>query len=172
MEKVKVKVVNKSKGKLPKYETAKSAGMDVRAALSYMDVNSFGDTMVYGGFAKDAKDPKDRKVIIRAGGRALIPTGLFVEIPDGHELQVRPRSGLAIKKGITVLNSPGTIDSDYRGEVGVILINHSTDTFIVEDGDRIAQLVLKKVEQIDWSLTDKLGTTKRGEGGFNSTGTK
>ena len=140
-----VAVVNKSDNALPEYETPGSAGLDVRCTHAF------------------AIDP---------GGRALVPTGLFVEIPKGYEIQVRPRSGLALKHGITVLNTPGTIDADYRGEVGVILINHGPRSVEFEKGDRIAQLVLCKVEHIEWFLTDGLTGTKRGEKGFGSTGGK
>jgi dUTP pyrophosphatase len=142
-----VKVINRSTNELPKYETLLSAGMDVRANLS---------------------TPIELKPL----ERKLIPTGLFLEIQPGFECQVRPRSGLAFKKGITVLNSPGTIDADYRGEVGVILINLSNETFTVEHGERIAQLVFAKVEQIKFQQVSILTETERGEGGFGSTGVK
>jgi dUTP pyrophosphatase len=142
-----VKVINRSTNELPKYETLLSAGMDVRANLS---------------------TPIELKPL----ERKLIPTGLFLEIQPGFECQVRPRSGLAFKKGITVLNSPGTIDADYRGEVGVILINLSNETFTVEHGERIAQLVFAKVEQIKFQQVSILTETQRGEGGFGSTGVK
>jgi len=142
-----VKVINQSKHPLPNYETQASAGMDVRANLT-------------------------EPIILKPLERALVKTGLFIEIPVGFECQVRPRSGLALKKGITVLNSPGTIDADYRGEVGVILINLSAEEFIVEDGERIAQLVFAKVEQAKWEQTALLTETERGVGGFGSTGVK
>tara|TARA_B100000508_G_scaffold141097_1_gene147004 strand:+ start:96352 stop:96786 length:435 start_codon:yes stop_codon:yes gene_type:complete len=142
-----VKIINKSSNDLPKYETTASAGLDVRASLS-------------------------EPYTLQPMERTLVKTGLFLEIPEGYEAQVRPRSGLAIKKGITVLNSPGTIDADYRGEVGVILVNLSQDPFVIEDGDRIAQLVFAQVEQAKWISTDKLSDTSRGEGGFGSTGKK
>ena len=142
-----VKVINRSSNELPKYETLLSAGMDVRANLTI---------------------PIELKPL----ERKLIPTGLFLEIQPGFECQVRPRSGLAFKKGITVLNSPGTIDADYRGEVGVILINLSNETFTVEHGERIAQLVFAKVEQIKFQQVSILTETQRGEGGFGSTGVK
>ena len=142
-----VKVVNKGKNALPQYATISSAGMDVRASL-------------------------DAPVVLNPLQRAMIPTGLYLEIPVGYEVQVRPRSGLAAKKGITVLNTPGTIDADYRGEVNVILVNLSDQPFTVEPGERIAQLVLAKHEKIDWEEVDELGVTDRGEGGFGSTGTK
>jgi len=142
-----VKVINTSKHDLPKYETTASAGVDVRANL-------------------------DTPIKLKAFERVLIKTGLFLEIPAGFEAQVRPRSGLALKKGITVLNAPGTIDADYRGEVGVILINLSQEDFVIEDGERIAQLVFAKFEQAQWKETESLSDTDRGEGGFGSTGVK
>jgi dUTP pyrophosphatase len=144
---MKVKVLNHSKNDLPKYETLLSAGMDIRANLS----------------ESICLNPLERK---------LIPTGIFLEIPAGFECQVRPRSGLAFKNGITVLNSPGTIDADYRGEVGVILINLSNEAFVIENGERIAQLVFSKVEQIEFELVGALSETDRGTGGFGSTGVK
>ncbi len=144
---MKVKVINQSKHPLPNYETEASAGMDVRANII-------------------------EPIILKSLERALIKTGLFLELPVGFECQVRPRSGLALKKGITVLNSPGTIDADYRGEVGVILINLSSEEFIIEDGERIAQLVFAKVEQAKWEQTVLLTETERGAGGFGSTGVK
>lgn len=143
-----VKVYNSSNNPLPAYETLGAAGMDVRAAI-------------------------DNRVEILAGCRAVIPTGLYVEIPHGYEIQVRPRSGLALKKGITVLNTPGTIDSDYRNQIGVILINTSNEEFYVEPGDRIAQIVLHQVPQINWVPVDSqeaLSSTDRGLNGFGSTG--
>ena len=141
-----VKVVNKGSNALPQYATMASAGMDVRASL-------------------------ESPVVLAPLQRAMIPTGLFLEIPVGYEVQVRPRSGLAAKKGITVLNTPGTIDADYRGEVNVILVNLSDQPFTVEPGERIAQFVLAKHEKRDWEEVDELGATERGEGGFGSTGT-
>jgi dUTP pyrophosphatase len=143
---MKVKIINQSKHALPTYETSASAGLDVRA-------NS------------------DQPILIHPFERALVKTGLFLEIPLGYECQVRPRSGLALKKGITVLNSPGTIDADYRGEVGVILINLSQETVVIESGERIAQLIFAKVEQAEWNEVETLSETERGEGGFGSTGT-
>ncbi len=140
-----VKVVNKSKHQLPKYETEHAAGMDIRANL-------------------------EESVELKPLERVLIKTGLFFEIPIGYEAQVRPRSGLAFKKGITVLNSPGTIDADYRGEVGVILINLSNENFIIEDGERIAQVVFAKHEKISWENVEILNNTDRGTGGFGHTG--
>ncbi len=142
-----VAVINTSQNNLPAYETLSSAGMDVRAALN-------------------------EAVTLQPLERKLIPTGLFLEIPHGYEVQVRPRSGLAYKNGVTVLNAPGTIDADYRGEVGVLLVNLSNEPFTIASGDRIAQLVVAKVEQIEWKPTDQLSETERGEGGFGSTGKK
>lgn len=127
----------------PKYETPQSAGADLRSRID---------------------------IFVPANGRVLVPTGLFIALPDGYEAQVRPRSGLALKKGITVLNTPGTIDADYRGEIGVILFNTTNEDFEVKAGDRIAQLVLNKVEQIKWIEVDELDATKRGDGGFGHTG--
>jgi dUTP pyrophosphatase len=144
---MKVKVINKSKHALPAYETSASAGVDLRANL-------------------------DESVVLKPFERMLVKTGLFLEIPEGFEGQVRPRSGLALKKGLTVLNSPGTIDADYRGEVGVILINLSQEDFTIEDGERIAQVVFAQVEQAAWINVETLTETERGEGGFGSTGVK
>ncbi|MDP1556707.1 MAG: dUTP diphosphatase [Hyphomonas sp.] len=132
---------------LPAYETSGSAGMDVRAAV-----------------------PENAPVILAPGARALVPTGLSVAIPEGYEIQVRPRSGLAAKHGLTCLNTPGTIDSDYRGEIKVILINLGADAFTIKRGERIAQLVLAPVTRLAWSEVEELGTTERGAGGFGSTG--
>jgi dUTP pyrophosphatase len=142
-----VKIINKSQHPLPHYETIYSAGMDLRANL-------------------------EESITIPPLGRTLVKTGLFIELPIGYEAQVRPRSGLAFKKGITVLNSPGTIDADYRGEIGVILVNLSNDFFDIENGERIAQLVIAKHERIDWQICEQLSDTDRGEGGFGSTGVK
>ena len=144
---MKVKVINRSKHELPAYETMASAGMDVRANI-------------------------DHPLELRPMERVLVKTGLFLEIPVGFECQVRPRSGLAIKKGISVLNAPGTIDADYRGEVGVILVNLSNEKYVINDGDRVAQLVFAKFERADWIETDQLTETTRGAGGFGSTGKK
>ncbi len=144
---MKVKVINRSSNPLPEYATDLAAGLDVRA---------------------DNPEP----VLIKPLGRALIPTGLFLEIPAGFEVQVRPRSGLAAKKGITVLNAPGTIDADYRGEVCVILVNLSDTDFVVERGERVAQLVLARHERLEWEPAQELAGSGRGEGGFGSTGTK
>ncbi len=140
-----VKVINKSNRDLPKYESLNAAGLDIRANIQ-------------------------EEILINPGEIKLIPTGIFMEIPSGYECQVRPRSGLALKKGITVLNTPGTIDADYRGEVGVILINHSKNSTTISNGDRIAQLVFNKFEQIVWENESELSSTKRGDGGFGSTG--
>jgi dUTP pyrophosphatase len=144
---MKVAIINKSNNALPSYETAASAGLDIRAFI-------------------------EEKLTLIPGERKLIKTGLFLEIPEGYEAQVRPRSGLALKNGITVLNSPGTIDADYRGEIGVILINHSSENFEINSGDRIAQLIFAKVEQAVWFETESLNETERGLGGFGSTGKK
>ncbi|MBE14610.1 MAG: dUTP diphosphatase [Dokdonia sp.] len=144
---MKVKVINTSNHDLPHYETEASAGMDLRAQL-------------------------EAPVTLTPLERAIIPTGLFIELPVGVEAQVRPRSGLAAKKGITVLNAPGTIDADYRGEIGVILVNLSDTAFTVENGERIAQLVIAKHERAQWDAVDSLTTTVRGKGGFGSTGVK
>ncbi len=144
---MKIKLINTSGHADPAYETDASAGMDLRASL-------------------------DLPVKLEPLQRAIVKTGLFIELPKGFEAQVRPRSGLAAKKGITVLNAPGTIDADYRGEIGVILVNLSNEDYIVEDGERIAQLVIAKHERADWELTEELTETERGSGGFGSTGTK
>ena len=140
-----IKIINKSKHQLPHYETNSSAGMDLRANIEV-------------------------PITIKPMDRCLVKTGLFMALPQGYEAQVRPRSGLALKKGITVLNAPGTIDADYRGEVGVILINLSNENFTINDGDRIAQMVIAKYEQATFQLVDVLDDTKRGKGGFGSTG--
>lgn len=162
-----VKVINKSRNELPKYQTAGAAGMDVRAELA----NIAEDPGRLIGH-KCAYDEVGNYVMIWPHGRALIPTELYFEVPEGYEIQVRPRSGLALKAGITVLNTPGTIDSDYRGGLGVILINHSEEPFCVQQGDRIAQIVLNKVEEMKLESVEELSETDRGEGGFNSTGVK
>ncbi|MBQ9569271.1 MAG: dUTP diphosphatase [Alloprevotella sp.] len=142
-----IKVVNRSRHALPQYATPQSAGMDLRANL-------------------------DAPITLRPLERRLIPTGLFIALPPGYEAQVRPRSGLALKHGIGVLNAPGTIDADYRGEVGVILVNLSTEEFLVSDGDRIAQLVVARHEQAAWECVEALDETERGEGGFGHSGKK
>ena len=142
-----IKIINKSQHALPNYETIASAGMDLRANLA-------------------------EAVTLAPLGRAIIGTGLFIELPIGYEAQVRPRSGLAAKKGVTVLNSPGTVDADYRGEIGVILVNLSNEPFTVENGERIAQLVISKHERAEWLEAELLTETSRGAGGFGSTGVK
>jgi dUTP pyrophosphatase len=142
---VPIQIINKSRHPLPHYQTLQSAGMDLRAFL-------------------------EEAVTIKAGQRLLIPTGLLMAIPNGFEGQVRPRSGLALKYGITVLNSPGTIDADYRGEVKVLLINHSDQDFVVQDGDRIAQLVIAQHATAQWAEVEELDDTERGAGGYGSTG--
>ena len=143
---MKVQIINKSKHALPQYATPLSARMDVRANL-------------------------DEPLVLKPLQRCLVPTGLYMAIPAGYEVQVRPRSGLAIKKGITVLNSPGTIDADYRGEVCVILVNLSSEEFVIEDGERIAQMVIARHEQAEWVEVENLDETQRGAGGFGHTGT-
>ena len=142
---MKIRIVNKSQHPLPEYTTIASAGLDLRANVS-------------------------ESVMLEPGEWKLIPTGLYIELPMGYEAQVRPRSGLAYKHGITVLNSPGTIDADYRGDVGVILINHSKSAFEIKSGERVAQLVIAKHEQAEWQLVEELGNSDRGAGGFGSTG--
>lgn len=144
---MKVQIINKSKHPLPAYATEQSAGMDLRANL-------------------------DMPIVLKPLQRCLVPTGLFMALPKGFEAQVRPRSGLAIKKGISVLNSPGTIDADYRGEVCVILVNLSSEDFVIEDGERIAQMVIARHEQAEWEEVDILEETERGSGGFGHTGKK
>lgn len=142
---MKVQIINRSKHQIPAYETPLSAGMDIRANI-------------------------DHKITIKPLERVVVKTGLMIALPSGYEAQIRPRSGLAAKKGITVLNSPGTIDADYRGEIGVILINLSTEDFLINDGDRIAQMVVAKYERIDFEQVEVLSETTRGSGGFGSTG--
>jgi dUTP pyrophosphatase len=144
---MKVKIVNSSGNPLPDYSTSSSAGMDLRANL-------------------------EKEVIMKPLERKLIPTGLFMELPEGFEAQIRPRSGLALKKGISVLNTPGTIDADYRGEIGIILVNLSDEAFVVEHGERICQMVINKVETIQWNQVESLDESERGEEGFGHTGTK
>jgi dUTP diphosphatase len=170
-----VKIFNDSNNKLPKYETPQAAGLDLRADFSR--VESISDIKIYGpGQIIPANSANAVKMIVlEPGSRVCIPTGLYIALPEGYEAQVRPRSGLALKEGITVLNTPGTIDADYRGNIGVILINQGLKTVYIEDGERIGQLVLNKVEQIGWEEVfskDDLGSTERGEGGFSSTGKK
>lgn len=140
-----IKIVNKSNNELPAYSTVHSAGMDLRAFLP-------------------------ETVVLKPMERRLVPTGLYIELPEGFEAQIRPRSGLALKKGITVLNSPGTIDADYRGEIGVILINLSSEDFVIENGERICQMVIARHESAQWKQVEILEETERGEGGFGHTG--
>ena len=144
---MKVNIINKSSHALPHYETNASAGMDLRANIS-------------------------EAITLKPLERTIVKTGLFIELPVGFEAQVRPRSGLAAKKGITVLNAPGTVDADYRGEIGVILVNLSNEDFTIEDGERVAQLVIAKHERADWFEVNELSDTARGAGGFGSTGVK
>ena len=144
---MKVQIVNKSRHELPEYATGQSAGIDLRANI-------------------------DTPITLKPLQRCLVPTGLYIALPDGYEAQVRPRSGLALKFGVTVLNSPGTIDADYRGEIRVIMVNLSSEDFVVNDGDRIAQMVVARYEQIEWSDVDVLDETERGDGGFGHSGRK
>lgn len=144
---MKIRIINKSKHELPSYATNASAGMDLRANL-------------------------EEPIVLKSLERTLVATGLFLEIPIGYEAQIRPRSGLAFKNGLTVLNSPGTIDADYRGEVKVILVNLSNQDFVINDGERVAQMVISKHEQAEWIKVEQLIETDRGAGGFGSTGTK
>lgn len=142
---MRVKIVNRSKHELPGYATDNSAGMDVRANIK-------------------------NKIVLRPLERILVPTGLYVELPSGYEAQIRPRSGLALKKGITVLNTPGTIDADYRGEIGIILINLSSEDYIIKDGERICQMVIMNYKKVNWFQVDMLNESGRGDGGFGHTG--
>lgn len=144
---MKVNIVNRSKHELPSYSTELSAGMDLRANL-------------------------DKPLILKSLERALVPTGLFIELPVGYEAQIRPRSGLALKRGISVLNTPGTIDADYRGEIGIILINLSAEEVVIEDGERICQMVINQHATVEWKQVDSLEETTRGAGGFGHTGVK
>ncbi|MDE5639004.1 MAG: dUTP diphosphatase [Odoribacter sp.] len=144
---MKVNIINKSKHPLPEYKTKLSAGMDIRANL-------------------------DEPVVLRSLERKLIPTGLFIELPEGYEAQMRPRSGLALNEGLGLLNSPGTIDADYRGEIGIIVVNLSNNVVSIKDGDRIAQMVINKVEQVELTEVNELSETDRGSGGFGHTGKK
>lgn len=144
---IKIKVVNKGNQQLPEYATPLSAGMDLRANIG-------------------------EDIVLRPMERRIVPTGLYIALPAGYEAQVRPRSGLALKHGITVLNSPGTIDADYRGEIGVLLINLSDKNFVITDGERIAQMVIARHEQGEFEIVDELDTTERGEGGYGHTGVK
>ena len=142
---MKVKIVNKSKHSLPEYSTPLSAGMDLQANLEH-------------------------PIVIKTLERALIPTGIYIELPENHEAQIRPRSGIALKKGISILNTPGTIDADYRGEIGVILINLSNEEVIIDDGERICQMIIARHEKVEWKEVESLVETTRGEGGFGHTG--
>lgn len=142
-----VKILNKSRFEVPHYATLHSAGMDLRANI-------------------------EESITISPLARALVPTGLYIELPEGHEAQIRPRSGLAAKHGIGIVNSPGTIDSDYRGEIKIILVNLSNEEFVLSPGERIAQMVVAKFERVEWIPVDQLGESSRGEGGFGSTGKK
>ncbi len=142
-----VQIINKGHHPLPQYATDMSAGMDIRANL-------------------------DQPIVLKPMQRCLVPTGLFISLPDGYEAQIRPRSGLALKKGVTVLNTPGTIDADYRGEIGIILINLSQEDFVIEDGERVAQMIITRYEQIRWRLVEVLDETERGAGGFGHSGVK
>lgn len=144
---LKIKVINKGHQPLPRYATLLSAGMDLRANL-------------------------DEPIVLRPLERCLVPTGLYIALPEGYEAQVRPRSGLALKRGITVLNAPGTVDADYRGEVGVLLINLSQEDFVVNDGERVAQMVIARHEQVDFEVVTELDETERGAGGYGHTGVK
>lgn len=144
---MRIKIINKSKHPLPQYSTEASSGMDLRANL-------------------------ENDVLLKPLERIMVPTGLFLEIPDGYEAQIRPRSGLAVKNGITILNSPGTIDADYRGEVCIILVNLSKENFVIKDGERICQMVISKHEKAEWIIVENLLDTERGIGGFGHTGKK
>lgn len=144
---MKVEIINKSHHSLPQYATPLSAGMDLRANLT---------------------DP----ISLPPLGRAMVPTGLYIALPAGFEAQIRPRSGMAIKHGVTVINTPGTIDADYRGEICVLMVNLSSETFVINDGERICQMVIARHEQVEWTPVEVLDTTERGEGGFGHTGTK
>ena len=143
---MKIQIINKSKHPLPRYATNLSAGMDLRANI-------------------------DNPIVLKPLARCLVPTGLYMAIPAGYEAQVRPRSGLAVKKGVTVLNSPGTVDADYRGEICVVMVNLSSEDFVIEDGERIAQMVIARHEQAEWQEVEVLDDTERGAGGFGHTGT-
>lgn len=145
MDNVSVKIINRSRHQLPEYATALSAGMDIRANI-------------------------DEPVTLQPLERRLIPTGLFISLPDGYECQIRPRSGLALRHGISLVNTPGTIDADYRGEIGVILVNLSSEPFVINDGERIAQMVVSRYSRVEWQSVDSLDVTDRGEGGFGHTG--
>jgi dUTP pyrophosphatase len=147
MERIKVKIINRSGHQLPAYETPSSAGMDVRACL-------------------------EKPVTLQPLERALIPTGLRVQLPQGHEMQIRPRSGLALKHGISLVNSPGTVDADYRGEIGILVINLSNEPFVINDGERICQMVITNYTHVEWDPVEEIDSTVRGDGGFGHTGVK
>lgn len=142
-----IQIINKSHHALPQYSTLQSAGMDIRANL-------------------------DQPLVLKPMQRCLVPTGLYIALPDGYEAQIRPRSGLALKKGVTVLNTPGTIDADYRGEIGIILINLSQEDFVIKDGERVAQMIIARYEQAVWTEVEVLDETERGAGGFGHSGVK
>ena len=145
MDKIKVKIINKSGNKLPEYATEQSAGMDLRAWLSH-------------------------PIVLQPMERVLVPTGVYIQLPEGFECQLRPRSGLALKHGITLLNSPGTIDADYRGEIGVIVVNLSKEAFVINNGERICQMVIARYSRVEWEEAESLDETERGTGGFGHTG--
>lgn len=147
MDRIKVKIINKSGNPLPAYETPSSAGMDVRANI-------------------------DQPIVIQPLQRVLVPTGLRVQLPQGYEMQIRPRSGMALKHGITLANSPGTVDADYRGEIGIIVINLSAEPFVINNGDRICQMVITRYSHVEWESVDRIDETVRGEGAFGHTGEK
>lgn len=147
MKPLEVKIINRSHHALPAYSTEQSAGMDVRAFLAH-------------------------PIVLKPLERVLVPTGLYVQLPEGYEMQLRPRSGLALKKGITLVNTPGTIDADYRGEIGVILINLSSEPFVINDGERICQMVVAAYNRVEWKESETLDDSQRGDGGFGHTGTR
>lgn len=162
---MKVQVINLSKNELPEYATPLSAGMDLRADFSRTSKSN--PLTIYG----DSELENYNKLTLYPGSRVLIPTGLKIALPEGYEARIQPRSGLALKKGISVVNSPGCVDADYREEIGVILINHGSTPFVIENGDRIAQMIISKIEHIEFEKVDNLNKTDR-NGGFGSTGTK
>ena len=165
---LKVKVVNKSKFALPLYQTPGSSGVDIKCDLSRLDI-----TKLYDSYVSLKANLEAREITIKPGGRCLLPTGLFISLPEGYEAQIRPRSGLALKSGLTVLNAPGTIDADYRGNIGVIIINLNRIDVTITPGERIAQMVISKFEKANFIKVDsieELNATDRGEGGFGHTG--
>lgn len=164
---MKVNIINKSTNPNPEFATANSAGADLRAHLLNTPAK---DLQGFNAYVKE--DTENKEIVIRPLGRALIPTGIYIALPEGYEAQIRPRSGLALKKGITVLNSPGTIDADYRGEVCVILVNLGSEEFTIKQGDRIAQMVIAEHSPVEWVNVETLDETARGEGGFGHTGIK